>query len=198
SDELSPADVVESRPAAVAWPRTFPSAASRGHGRQEKTILREYTGPAFYVWVTALPWAFWFAAAHLSHLSAQSQPVLAPGVAGPATAGSPPRLASCPWTSPQPPGSRRSPTALPRPRRRMAGADSSWQRRLNKGNSDRASLIGKSCGDCGVRVQHPVQPAIFKNLTEAKTRCRETIGTELARSLCAHSTFGADRGCPQP
>jgi membrane protease YdiL (CAAX protease family) len=46
-------------------------------GRQDETILREYTRPvAFYVWATALPWAFWFAAAYLSHLPEQSQAVL--------------------------------------------------------------------------------------------------------------------------
>src|SRR5699024_7763302 len=42
-----------------------------------EAILREYTRPvAFYVWATALPWGFWFAAAYLSHLPAQSQAVL--------------------------------------------------------------------------------------------------------------------------
>src|SRR5699024_5799700 len=46
-------------------------------GRQDEAILREYTRPvAFYVWATALPWVFWFAAAYLSHLPVQSQAVL--------------------------------------------------------------------------------------------------------------------------
>src|SRR5699024_4390826 len=45
--------------------------------RQDEAILREYTRPvAFYVWATALPWGFWFAAAYLSHLPVQSQAVL--------------------------------------------------------------------------------------------------------------------------
>src|SRR5699024_12247475 len=49
----------------------------RPRGRQDEAILREYTRPvAFYVWATALPWVFWFAAAYLSHLPVQSQAVL--------------------------------------------------------------------------------------------------------------------------
>ncbi len=46
-------------------------------GRQDEAILREYSRPvAFYVWATALPWGFWFAAAYLSHLPVQSTGVL--------------------------------------------------------------------------------------------------------------------------
>lgn len=46
-------------------------------GRQDEEVLREYNRPvAFYVWATALPWAFWFAAAYLSQLPDQRQAVL--------------------------------------------------------------------------------------------------------------------------
>lgn len=46
-------------------------------GREDEAVLRRYDRPvAFYVWATALPWVFWFAAAYLSHLPDQNQTIL--------------------------------------------------------------------------------------------------------------------------
>lgn len=56
---------------------SVPQRPATMQGRQDEEVLREYNRPvAFYVWATALPWAFWFAAAYLSHLPDQGQAVL--------------------------------------------------------------------------------------------------------------------------
>lgn len=56
---------------------SLPVRPEKTRGRGDEAVLREYDRPvAFYVWATALPWVFWFAAAYLSHLPEQSRTVL--------------------------------------------------------------------------------------------------------------------------
>ena len=56
---------------------SVPADPATTRGRQDEEILHRYDRPvAFYVWATVLPWAFWFAAAYLSHLPEQNQTVL--------------------------------------------------------------------------------------------------------------------------
>ena len=56
---------------------SVPADPATTRGRQDEEVLHRYDRPvAFYVWATVLPWAFWFAAAYLSHLPEQNQTVL--------------------------------------------------------------------------------------------------------------------------
>jgi hypothetical protein len=62
-------------PALGSVPLPIP-ATMHGVARMRWCCARYNRPVAFYVWATALPWAFWFAAAYLSHLPDQGQAVL--------------------------------------------------------------------------------------------------------------------------